>query len=646
MSFRCNSLAPRIDFWKKIGTPPELLEVIKHGYQLPFRHDLPDPCFSLRNCEMSQDDKLFVESEIQKMLKTEAISRVPHKPQVVSPLFVVRNTEKARLIINLSRLNESLICPRFKYEDLGFVKKIITPQGFLAKFDMKSGYHHIAIKKEYRKYLGFAWKNDRGEVEYYIFNVLPFGLSPAPFIFTKIFRPLIALWRGRGITCALYLDDGLIWAPNFEDCKENIAFVRLSLKEAGVIIEEVKSQLSPVKKLTWLGMVIDLERSLIYPTEKRVQQTMECIQFLQRSKRPTLRDRLRLTGLLSSLWLVLGPKASVYTKSIYKTVCAFKFFDAKVPVSDNERHEMDILSQLMMKPMFTSLLPPTCVFSFDCDASALALGVVKNERVALSEDKTVRNLVPLPKVFSRPLTDEEARKSSTFRELSGVLFGLHCFEVEASGAEIHVFTDNQNIIPILRKGSMVSELNELTIKIIDFLEYIGATIIPHWIPREENVVADLASRVPDKDDWAIMPHIFEKVNKILGPAEVDRFANCNNKKLERFNSQVPSPGAEAVDAFTVDWKGVINYCVPPIDLLYATVTFILKGKFPSIVGIPNWPSLPVLMLLKDNRGDWIREVTDIFRVPKGNHFLIPDSNASSMFASSFIKSDFFFVRLF
>ena len=58
------------------------------------------------------------------------------------------------------------------------------------KFDLKSGYHHVNIWPEHYKFLGFRWDRN-GEVGYYVFTVLPFGLSTACYLFTKLTRPLI-----------------------------------------------------------------------------------------------------------------------------------------------------------------------------------------------------------------------------------------------------------------------------------------------------------------------------------------------------------------------------------------------------------------------------------------------------------------------
>ena len=69
---------------------------------------------------------------------------------------------------------------------------------FLYKFDISQGYHRIDIDDNYQKYLGFSWKID-GKISYFMFIALPFSLSSAPFIFTKVMRCLVNFWRKEGI---------------------------------------------------------------------------------------------------------------------------------------------------------------------------------------------------------------------------------------------------------------------------------------------------------------------------------------------------------------------------------------------------------------------------------------------------------------
>ena len=45
---------------------------------------------------------------------------------------------------------------------------------------------------------------------YFVFAVLPFGLSTAYYLFTKI---LIRYWRGGGLKAIVNLDDGTVAVP-------------------------------------------------------------------------------------------------------------------------------------------------------------------------------------------------------------------------------------------------------------------------------------------------------------------------------------------------------------------------------------------------------------------------------------------------
>ena len=89
------------------------------------------------------------------------------------------------------------------------IKDIFSRNCFVFSFDLKSGYHHVDIVVEHRKYLAFSWDFGTGNARYFQFTVLPFGLSSAPFIFTKLLRPLETHWRSHGIPIAIFFDDGI-----------------------------------------------------------------------------------------------------------------------------------------------------------------------------------------------------------------------------------------------------------------------------------------------------------------------------------------------------------------------------------------------------------------------------------------------------
>ena len=86
------------------------------------------------------------------------------------------------------------------------MEQFLNSNDYMFKFDMKQGYYHINIHKPHQKFLGFSWEVG-GKTCYFVFTVLLFGLTPAPFIFTKVMRCLVKPWRINVIRIAWFLND-------------------------------------------------------------------------------------------------------------------------------------------------------------------------------------------------------------------------------------------------------------------------------------------------------------------------------------------------------------------------------------------------------------------------------------------------------
>ena len=129
---------------------------------------------------------------------------VQNKPHVINPLSVSTNSSgKKRLILDLRYVNKNLWKQSVKFEDWESFQNYVKKDSILYKFDMRHGYHHIDIFAEHQTYLGFSWFYE-GELRF-VFTLLPFGLSVAPYCFTKIVRPLVKFWRSNGIKIVVFL---------------------------------------------------------------------------------------------------------------------------------------------------------------------------------------------------------------------------------------------------------------------------------------------------------------------------------------------------------------------------------------------------------------------------------------------------------
>ena len=65
------------------------------------------------------------------------------------------------------------------------------------------------IFPDHRKYLAFSWDFGNGHTRYFQFTVLLFGLSSAPYIFTKLLKPLETHWKHMGFQSPYFLMMGL-----------------------------------------------------------------------------------------------------------------------------------------------------------------------------------------------------------------------------------------------------------------------------------------------------------------------------------------------------------------------------------------------------------------------------------------------------
>ena len=178
-------LRENLEYWKNVGCNETVLEVIREGYRIPFL-TLP-PGITLRNNRSALDHKTFVSKAITELLDTGRIREVKTPPLVVNPLSVSSKNGKERLILDLRHVNKYVYKQKIRFDDWKTMEQFLTEGGFVFSFDIKQGYHHIDMHPDSIPYLGFAWEIN-GMTKYFVFLVLPFGLTSAPFIFTKVVR--------------------------------------------------------------------------------------------------------------------------------------------------------------------------------------------------------------------------------------------------------------------------------------------------------------------------------------------------------------------------------------------------------------------------------------------------------------------------
>ena len=202
------------------------LNIISNGYFIPFK-EIP-PKFYAHNNASSRKHTEFVENTIKELLENRCIKELQEMPYCCNPLSVAEG-EKLRLVIDLRHVNKYIKINKFRYEDLRTFAEIFEQGEFFTTFDLTSGYHHVEIHPEHYKFVGFSWTQSTCKTKYYVYAVLPFGLSPACYVFTKMLRPLVKKWRSSGIRSIIYIGDGIASGDTFEQALKHAAIVRLKI---------------------------------------------------------------------------------------------------------------------------------------------------------------------------------------------------------------------------------------------------------------------------------------------------------------------------------------------------------------------------------------------------------------------------------
>ena len=428
------------------------------------------------------------------------------------------------------------------------------------------------------RFLGFTWVFLNGGEKYYKFLVLPFGLNVGGYIFTKTTRPLVKKWRAQGVKSILYIDDGVIGGSSHHTAAASARLVQTDLQLAGFILNEKKTDLEPKRQGKWLGFLIDTEKMEFKVPPEKVRNLYQKLHRILNARKTTSKELASLAGTLSAMHHAVGPLVRLQTRAIYAALARAESWYAQICLDAATlaeiafwRDNYNFHSGYSFKPR-----PVTSKMLFT-DASEDGYGGFLVKRGG--------HAVVAGKFGAIDLTT-----SSTHRELAAVKYALQSLTSVLTNESITIFTDNFSASRILAVGSSKSHLQRLAIDIFRICLRNNVRLIPQWVPRELNSIADHYSKLSDTDNWSIDNHSFATLNRKYGPYSIDRFADNLNTKLNRFNSKYFCPGTSGVNAFTEDWTEENNWICPPVYLLGSVFRHLRRCHARATVILPVWQS--------------------------------------------------------
>ena len=171
-NFQAGRLAMFNDCWQTITRDRRILNTVK-GLSIEFI-DLPYQKFVPNEYKHTDEELSYLSGEIQKLLTKGVIVKANwEENQYVSNIFLRDKKDGSyRMILNLSKLNESIEYHKFKMDTFLTALSLVTPNCYMASIDFKDAYYSVPVKESHRKWLRFTFQGELFE-----FTCLPNGLS-------------------------------------------------------------------------------------------------------------------------------------------------------------------------------------------------------------------------------------------------------------------------------------------------------------------------------------------------------------------------------------------------------------------------------------------------------------------------------------
>lgn len=583
----------------------------------------------------STEHEDFAAQEIQVNVERGSVLEWPFRgfrPWIVLALTVARNAAgKLRLVLDARYVNLWLRYLPFSFESIADLVRQGDVGAFMTTWDLKAGYHHVLLAPHMWSLLGFQFRG-----KYYVFSCLPFGLSQAPYVFTRVMQCAHEWSKLQHHRLTSMIDDASV----VNGCRHRAAEQTYwaVLVEAALGFEHARSKchLWPQHCQEFLGFVVDWAAGELRVPERKLRRLEHYAAMLDRgSDDSVLRTALgllascipalRLAPLLGR-WMRLASEQETEAQDS----AAVQFVAANLRVLDGRSMWP---RQQVLEVNAERALKRTCADGSDsalvlaCDASDTAFGAF------VAGSRAWRMVQELSGAERR------AHLSSTVREIRGfttALRGLAAAGVLLPGLVVQIWTDSQAAYAsCVRMRGNVSVFREVrALYLVAWEVDVELTFV--WVPREHAMLraADELSKWQDKGDWRLSrAFACQQLFGLMGRPDVDCLASKHAHIVPVYYSAVYDGGCAAVDGMLQPWdkwpqraSGAgkpLCWVFPPVTMASAALRKVASEQAEAIVVLPRDETAEISELLhalpvrhrKQLCGPHAAMVTPTHRVP-------------------------------
>ncbi|KAI2668815.1 ORF V: Enzymatic polyprotein [Labeo rohita] len=546
-------LATRLGAWLQLPSPSRwLIRTVRLGYAIQFARRPPRYRGVLSTSVHSDTHAAVLRAEVAVLLAKDAIEPVPPaemKSGFYSPYFIVpKKSGGLRPILDLRALNRSLLRLPFKMLTTKRMLTCIRPQDWLAAIDLKDAYFHVSILPRHRPFLRFAF-----EGRAYQYKVLPFSLSLSPRVFTKVAEAALSpLWQ-TGIRILNYLDDWLLIAHSRDLLCEQRDLVLRHLSHLGLQVNREKSKLSPVQRISFLGVELDSVSMTARLINERAQSVLKCLESFRHKTAVPLKTFQRLLGHMAAAAAVT-PLGLLHMRPLQR------WLHDRVPRWAWHRGTLRIGVSPQCRRLFSPWSDPAFL------QAGVPLGQVSRHLVVYTDaSSTGWGAVCNGQAASGSWTGPRLQWHINCLELLAVLLALRRFRPTLRHKHVLVRTDSTATVAYInRQGGLRSRrMSQLARHLLLWSQTWLKSLRAVHIPGELNRAADQLSRQSTHPgEWRLHPETVQLIWSHFGEAQIDLFASPESSHCQRFYSLNEAPNSLGRDALAHSWPPGPKYAFP------------------------------------------------------------------------------------
>jgi len=613
--------------------------VTSEGYQ-PIFKSAPRQ-YQERNNRSALDNLEFIREKVKEWESDGFISQQAQPSLCVNPLTVVTKVDpesgkiKQRLCLDCSRyVNKLLEHQATNLEDIFTISEMELKDGFCCVFDLENQYFHVWLAPEAKKYFGFAVPDKAGRMQYYVFNIMVYGISTAAAIVTRLTKPIQSFLHDQGLRTSIYIDDGRICAASKEETELGMRLAVKSYVLAGWNIQWKKTDMKASQQVKFLGFIIDLSAFTYTAESGKEKEVLEgakviCSHIEQKKAIPT-RQVARLLGKMASMRVSHGSVVFLSTRSVQHQMGAVVLkdgWDGSITLSDRVGRELAWVIQNFQ--MFNGrgirdekgeevLFSLQDTQRFQAEHSALQA----SEAALWVQEQSTSWTAPLDGKLKEledfPGGTSGVQVSAGVQELEVIVRWLKSAARAnplSRWTRIVWHTSSRNCHHFCIKGSRQENIQDLVLSLKNEEAATHTEVKVIWVTNISAVIAEADGRsqqYSSTDEWGLVQEEFQAVvQKFQLQPTVDAFATRKNSVCQSFFSKWPQIGSAGIDFFSQRLSSEeVYYCCPPVAAAAHKIQRLLREeKITAIVVLPAWKSALHWAMLKDGRR-FIPEIKD------------------------------------